>query len=202
MTGVDTGVVPGKPRILTDHKDMVWSLIPLLAICLLIAVVSGNCSVGLTGGASDDRTPAYDVRGGLTADAQTMAFPVRLPATPAGWKPNSGSRAGVDGKTVSNTGYLTSDGVYIQLSQTDAPEDSLVGYLDDDRPLGNGVIEVGGKQWVRYSTSDDKSIWVADLGDVRIGLYSKATDKDFTTLAQAVLAAPVLPRGGRPVPVG
>ncbi|MEH3157171.1 MAG: DUF4245 domain-containing protein [Gordonia paraffinivorans] len=194
--------MPGKPRILTDHKDMLWSLIPLLAICLLIALVSGNCSVGLTGGASDDKTPAYDVRGGLTADAQSMGFPIRLPATPSGWKPNSGSRAGIDGRVVSNTGYLTSDGVYIQLSQTDATEDGLVGYLDDNRPIGAGTIEVGGRQWVRYSASDDKSIWVADLGDVRIGLYSKASEKDFTTLAQAVLAAPVLQRGARPVPVG
>ena len=131
-----------------------------------------------------------------------MPFPVRLPQTPTDWKPNSGSRSGIDGRVVSNTGYLTADGVYIQLSQTDATEDGLVGYLDDNRPIGDGTVQVGGKQWVRYSTSDDRSIWVTDLGDVRIGLYSKATEKDFTTLAQAVLAAPVLPRGNRPVPVG
>ena len=202
MTGMDTGVVPGKPRILTDHKDMLWSLVPLVAICLLIAVVSGNCSVGLTGGASDDRTPAYDVRGGLTADAQTMPFPVRLPEVPQDWQPNSGLRAGIDGRVVSNVGFITSDGVYMQLSQTDAPEDGLVAYLDDKMPIGKGVTDVGGQQWVRYSTSDDRTIWVADLPDVRIGLYGKASEKDFTTMAQAVLAGTVLPRRSLPQPVG
>lgn len=194
---VDTGRVPGKPRILTDHKDMVWSLIPLLVICAIIAVVSGNCSVGLTGGASDDRTPAYDVRGGLTADAQSMAFPIRLPATPQGWKPNSGSRAGIDGKVVSNTGYITADGVYLQLSQTDATEDGLVGYLDQDQALGDGVTDVAGKRWVRYTTGDKRAIWVADFGDSRIGLYGKAGDHDFRTLAAAAAAAPVLKAGSQ-----
>ncbi|GAA2051283.1 DUF4245 domain-containing protein [Williamsia deligens] len=194
--------MPAKPRILTDHKDMVWSLIPLLGICLLIALVSGNCSVGLTGGASDDKTPAYDVRGGLTADAQSMAFPIRLPQTPQGWKPNSGSRAGIDGRTVSTVGYITTDGVYMQLSQTDATEDGLVDYLDDDQPLGKGTIDSAGQQWVRYAAADDKTIWVADLGDVRIGLYSKASEKDFTTLAQAVVTGKVLPRRSLPQPVG
>ena len=40
-----------KPRYLISGKDMIWSLIPLLAICAVVAMVSGNCSVGLTGGA-------------------------------------------------------------------------------------------------------------------------------------------------------
>ncbi len=200
---VDTGLVAAKPRILTDHKDMIWSLIPLIAICAVIAVVSGNCSVGLTGGAGDDKTPAYDVTAGLTADAQTMTFPIRLPETPKDWKPNSGSRGGVDGKTVSNAGYITGDGVYMQLSQTDATEDSLVGYLSTGQVLGRGVAEVGGAQWVRYGADDGKSVWVTDTKDTRIALYSKANESDFRTLASAVTAAKVLtPRRDRPVPTG
>ncbi|KQR97372.1 hypothetical protein ASG12_15655 [Williamsia sp. Leaf354] len=191
-----------KPRILTDHKDMIWSLIPLIAICAIIAVVSGNCSVGLTGGASDDKTPAYDVRAGLTANAASLPFPVRLPETPQGWKPNTGSTAGIDATSVSNTGYLTTDGAYMQLSQTNAPEDSLVGYLSPGQALGRGTITVGEKQWVQYRTDNDRSIWVANLGDVRIGLYSKGGDGDFTTMAMAVLAAPVIPRTALPVPTG
>lgn len=192
-----------KPRILTDHKDMIWSLIPLIAICAVIAVVSGNCSVGLTGGARDDKTPAYDVTAGLTADAQSMSFPVRLPATPQDWKPNSGSRGGIDGKTVSNAGYITGDGVYMQLSQTDATEDSLVGYLTTGQVLGRGVTEAGGAQWVRYAADDGKSVWVTDTQDTRIALYSKADERDFQTMASAVTRATVLqPRRDRPVPTG
>ncbi len=200
---VDTGVVAAKPRILTDHKDMIWSLIPLIAICAVIAVVSGNCSVGLTGGAADDETPAYDVSAGLTADAQTMSFPIRLPVTPQDWKPNSGSRGGVDGKTVSNAGYISSDGVYVQLSQTDATEDSLVGYLSTGQVLGRGTIDIDGRQWVRYADDDGKKIWVADVDSARIAVFSKAGDADFQTLASAVLSGKVLqPRRDLPVPTG
>lgn len=172
---------------------MVWSLVPLIIICAIIAVVSGNCSVGLSGTAKDDKTPAYDVSAALHADATSMSFPIRLPATPAGWKPNSGSSDAMDDGRVSNSGYLTADGIYIQLSQTSASEESLVTYLGGTGVIGDGVTQAGGTQWVRYSADDNKSIWISNLGDVRIGLYGKASESDFRTLAQAALAAKPLP---------
>ncbi len=185
-----------KPRILNDNKDMIWSLIPLLLICVLVAMVSGNCSVGLTGGSGDDQVPAYDVENGLKADARTVGFPLRLPMTPNDWKPNSGSTVALENTVVSNSGYITSNGVYIQLSQTDATEDSLVGYLSgDERLLGARTREAGGASWVAYAKPDGgRTIWVTDLGDVRIALMSnKGKDDDFTTLATATLAASPLP---------
>jgi hypothetical protein len=188
--------VAAKPRILNNNKDMIWSLIPLLLLCVFIAMVSGNCSVGLTGGSGDDKVPAYDIENGLKADAKSVGFPLRLPATPKDWKPNSGSTVALENTVVSNSGYITSNGVYIQLSQTDATEDSLVGYLaGDERVLGAGTREVGGKTWVAYSKPDGgRTIWATDLGGVRIGLMSnKGKEDDFTTLASATLAASPLP---------
>jgi hypothetical protein len=188
--------VAAKPRILNNNKDMIWSLIPLLLLCAFIAVVSGNCSVGLTGGAGDDKVPAYDVSSGLRADAKTVTFPIRLPQTPPDWKPNSGSTVALENTVVSNAGYITSNGIYIQLSQTDATEDALVGSLAGDKTLlGAGTREVGGRQWVAYGKPDGgRTVWVTDLGDVRIGLMSnKGKDDDFTTLATAVLAVSPLP---------
>ena len=185
-----------KPRILHNNKDMIWSLIPLLLLCAFIAVVSGNCSVGLTGGSGDDKVPAYDIANGLRADARSVTFPVRLPQTPEGWKPNSGSTVALENTVVSNAGYITANGVYIQLSQTNATQDAVVGYLSDDETLlGAGTRDVGGRKWVAYGKPDGgRTVWVTDLGDVRIGLKSnKAKDDDFSTLAAAVLAASPLP---------
>lgn len=197
-----------KPRILNNNKDMIWSLIPLLLLCAFIAVVSGNCSVGLTGGSGDDKVPAYDVANGLRADARSVTFPIRLPQTPADWKPNSGTTVALENTVVSNAGYITANGVYIQLSQTNATQDAVVGYLSDDETLlGAGTRDVGGRQWVAYGKPDGgRTVWVTDLGDVRIGLKSnKAKDDDFSTLASAVLAASPLPganSNGRVLPTG
>lgn len=185
-----------KPRILNDNKDMIWSLIPLLLLCAIIAVVSGNCSVGLTGGSGDDKVPAYDVATGLRADARSVTFPIRLPQTPPDWKPNSGTTVALENTVVSNAGYITTNGVYIQVSQTNATNDAVVGYLSDDQTLlGAGTRDVGGRQWVAYGKPDGgRTVWVTDLGDVRIGLKSnKAKDDDFSALASAVLAASPLP---------
>lgn len=185
-----------KPRILNNNKDMIWSLIPLLLLCAFIAVVSGNCSVGLTGDSGDDKVPAYDVANGLRADARSVTFPIRLPQTPADWKPNSGTTVALENTVVSNAGYITANGVYIQLSQTNATQDAVVGYLSDDEALlGAGTRDVGGRKWVAYGKPDGgRTVWVTDLGDVRIGLKSnKAKDDDFSTLASAVLAASPLP---------
>ena len=197
-----------KPRILNNNKDMIWSLIPLLLLCAFIAVVSGNCSVGLTGGSGDDKVPAYDVANGLRADARSVTFPIRLPQTPADWKPNSGTTVALENTVVSNAGYITASGVYIQLSQTNATQDAVVGYLSDDETLlGAGTRDVGGRKWVAYGKPDGgRTVWVTDLGDVRIGLKSnKAKDDDFSTLASAVLAASPLPganSNGRVLPTG
>jgi hypothetical protein len=200
--------VAAKPRILNNNKDMIWSLIPLLLLCAFIAVVSGNCSVGLTGGSGDDKVPAYDVANGLRADARSVTFPIRLPQTPADWKPNSGTTVALENTVVSNAGYITANGVYIQLSQTNATQDAVVGYLSDDETLlGAGTRDVGGRKWVAYGKPDGgRTVWVTDLGDVRIGLKSnKAKDDDFSTLASAVLAASPLPganSNGRVLPTG
>ncbi len=181
-----------KPRILHSSKDMIWSLVPLLVICAVVAIASGNCSVGLTGQASDDRTAAFDVEHALAADAAVMAFPIRRPVTPDGWKANSGSTQEVGGTRVSNVGWITDKGAYIQLSQTDAAEEDLVVHLGGLDALGDGTRQVAGQEWVVYTTDDDKKFWIADLGDVRVAILSRGPDEDMERLATAVLAQPPL----------
>lgn len=191
-----------KPRYLVSGKDMIWSIIPLLAICAFVAIASGNCSVGLTGSASDDKRAPFDVRGALIADSQTLPFPIRQPPDPDGWKPNSGSRENVSGHVVSNVGWITASGSYLQLTQTDASEDELVAHLAGDDDSGGGVAsgsgtkEIGGQRWVTYSTYDRNKFWITDLGTVRIAVMSTGPEGDMNTMAALILEQQPLPGRG------
>lgn len=182
-----------KPRIMTDGRDMIWSLIPLLILCAVVAIASGNCSVGLKGDASDDRVPAFDVTTALATDAQTMDFPVRRPPTPEGWKPNSGSTQMVGDARSSNVGWVSANGSYVQLTQTNGTEEALVAHLGDETSLGDGQREAGGKTWVVYKNEDGKQFWITDLGDVRIAVLSKGSDADIETIAASTVQQEPLP---------
>lgn len=183
-----------KPRILNDGRDMFWSLVPLLGLCLLIAAISGSCAFGLTGGASDDRTPDFDVDTALRVDAQYMDFPVRQPATPEGWKPNSGSTQMIDGLRSSNVGWLATSGAYVQLTQTAAAEEGVVRHLGGSDAIGTGQREIGGAQWVTYESEDKRKFWITDLGDVRIAVLSRGPDSDIETIAESTVTTDPLPK--------
>lgn len=198
-----------KPRILNNSKDMIMSLLVLLVLVALVVTSSRNCSIGLTGGASDDKTPPFDVHTALSADAGAMPFPVRQPVLPSNWKPNSGTTGQAGDKPISTVGWITPTGFYLGLSQTDAGESALLPSLNPTRDkdgelAGTGSREIEGRRWVTYVTGDRlapsagvRQAWVADFGDVRIGLSGKATEADFTTLARAVGQATPLPSGRR-----
>ncbi len=198
-----------KPRILNSSKDMIMSLLVLMALVAVVVVSSRNCSIGLTGGAADDKIPPFDVSAALRADAAAMPFPIRQPVLPSKWKPNSGTGGQVGDKQVSTVGWITPSGYYLGLSQTDATESALLPTLnpnaDKDGPLaGTGRREIDRLTWITYVAGDRlapgdgvRKVWVADLGDVRIGLSGRSSEDDFTTLARAVAQARPLPSGRR-----
>lgn len=162
---------------------MFWSLVVLLAACLVFAAIGGFVTIG-----KPDPGPVteFDAHSALVEDAQHMPFPVREPALPDGWQSNSGRLESVDGHDVSVVGWVTPSNTYVELVQTDAPMDSLRGFSKGPRPSA-APITVGGREWTIYSGDDDiRDIWVTDLGDVRIGLTGGAERGDFETMATAV----------------
>lgn len=174
---------------------MLFSLLPLVLICLAIAAVAGTLS--WSGPSTrDDRTPPFDVVSALDADARDLPVTIRRPAVPADWKPNSGSRTSAGTALVSNVGWLTSDKRFIQLSQTAAKEDDLVAVLArGDRVRGLGAETVGAVSWVRYERNDHPEqgpIWVAEIDGARVGLSGKADDDEFRRFAEMVAAAPTV----------
>ncbi|MFT3663263.1 MAG: DUF4245 domain-containing protein [Gordonia sp. (in: high G+C Gram-positive bacteria)] len=184
-----------KPRILQDSRDMVWSLIPLLVICVVIAGVAGSCHWSFGDEASEQKIPEFNSAAAFRADARLMSFPIREPAVPKDWRSNSGSTSTVGGSLTSNVGWITAGGAYVQLSQSGAPEESLVRGLGGDQAVGAGTREVGGQTWVTYRNADTKrKLWLTDLGDVRIGVLSRGSDETMETLAKATLSAQPLPK--------
>ncbi|MFT4087225.1 MAG: DUF4245 domain-containing protein [Gordonia sp. (in: high G+C Gram-positive bacteria)] len=184
-----------KPRILNDSRDLVWSLIPLLAIALLIAGLAGSCSWGFGTDAGKQVIPSFDSETALRVDAENMSFPIREPELPQDWKSNSGSSQPLGSSMMSTVGWITPAGAYVQLTQTGATEDRLVPALGDQGVLGSGMKEIGGHKWVAYENIEQHNkIWVTDLGDVRIAVMSRGSDAEMETLAKAIVAAQPLPK--------
>lgn len=188
--GILDAMADAKPRILQDSKDIVWSLIPLLLIALAIAGIAGSCSFGFGKDAAEQKIPDFDSAAAFRADAATLPFPIREPVLPDDWKSNSGSTQPVGDSMASNVGWIVPSGAYLQLTQSGAGEESLVAKLAGDGALGDGVKQIGGSQWVVYRNGENhKKAWIADLGEVRIGVMSRGSDSDMHTLAEAVLKA-------------
>jgi hypothetical protein len=200
---------PAKPRLLQDGRDMFWSLAPLVIGCILLAGMVGMCSFEPTG-ANKGTIPSYDAAAALRADAQTLGFPIRLPALPAGWQPSSGSRGGIESGRMSNgqrvnaatstVGYLSPTGMYVSLTQSNADEDKLVGSIHPSA-YPTGTVDVSGTNWVIYrgtgqSGADAEPVWTTKLtspgGATQIAITGAGTTDQFRTLAAATQSQPPL----------
>jgi hypothetical protein len=167
------------------------------------------CSFEPTG-ANKGTIPSYDAAAALRADAQTLGFPIRLPALPAGWQPNSGSRGGIESGRMSNgqrvnaatstVGYLSPTGMYVSLTQSNADEDKLVGSIHPSA-YPTGTVDVSGTNWVIYrgtgqSGADAEPVWTTKLtspgGATQIAITGAGTTDQFRTLAAATQSQPPL----------
>ena len=203
---------PAKPRLLQDGRDMFWSLVPLVLGCILLAGLVGMCSFQ-PGGTNKGTIPSYDAAAALRADAQTLAFPIRLPQLPAGWQPNSGGRGGIqNGRTDPSTGqrlnaptsivgYISPNGMYLSLTQSNADEDKLVGSIHPSA-YPTGTVDVDGTNWVVYhgagqSGPDAEPVWTTRLtspaGATQIAITGAGSTDQFRTLATATQSQPPLP---------
>lgn len=188
-----------KPRILNDYRDLFWSLIPLVLIAVVFAALASQCSFG-GNGPTQGKIPDFDVKAALKSDAQNLNFPIRNPAVPAEWTPNSGSRetvTGAGGGPLSTVGYVTGQGTYMRLTQSSATEESLARFVLGSR-YASGTEQIGGQKWVVYSEPGSESAWIADFdGASRVLITGAGNNEAFTTLAAAVGAAQPLPAGVR-----
>lgn len=200
---------PQKSRLLQDGRDMFWSLAPLVLACIVLAGLVGMCSFQPRG-PQQGQIPHYDVATALRADAETLGFPIRLPALPGGWQPNSGARDGIDGARtdpatgqqvrakLSTVGYIAPSGMYVSLRQSNADEDKLVRSIHADM-YPTGAQDVAGVKWIVYEGSTDGSepVWTTHLdgpdGGTQIAISGAGSVDEFRTLATATQTATPLP---------
>jgi hypothetical protein len=180
-------------------------MVAAIGFLLAIVLVIGGLSHGFgfaPGGPTVDagRIPVVDAPTQLRALAASVPYPLRVPATPAGWRSNSVGQdpvAGTD-RTDVRVGYLTVQSRYAQLLQTDATEEALLAAHRGARALAaQGPQNVAGQEWVVYGTEPDEPLWIADIatpgrGSVRVAISGSGPVEDYRTLAAAVAAGPVL----------
>ncbi|MCE5289487.1 MAG: DUF4245 domain-containing protein [Nocardiaceae bacterium] len=182
-------------RIFAGAKDMLWAVIGLALMCLVIAGLAGQCSFS-PGGPTIGPVHRFDAEAGLKEDAANLAFPVRIPAVPNGWIPNSGNKNAVPGQgggPATTVGYVTAGKRFIQVTQTSATEEALVRLQAPTSP-SSGIQTVDGVSWIVYPGDNGEPVWIANFGDVRISLRGTADPAEFGALAKAMKAAKPLPK--------
>ena len=183
---------------------MFWSMAPLVLVCIVLAGVLGMCSFAPNGPGQGPVLP-YDTSAALKADAQTLEIPIRMPQLPNGWRANSGSRGSIEGgrtdaagkparAVISRTGFLAPTGMFINLIQSDADEQSLVRSIDTNL-VPTGTEDVSGVKWIVYEGGEDaRPVWTTRLnGQAQIAVTGPAGTNEYRTLAAATQSQPPLP---------
>jgi hypothetical protein len=60
----------------------------------------------------------------------------------------------------------------------------------------DGQVQVGAQRWTIYSGIRSEQSWVLDLGSVRLLVTGNGDQAEFTTMAQALQSAAVVPTSG------
>lgn len=191
MGGILTGVAEAKPRILQGNRDMFWSVVVLMVICGLFAGVAGLCTFSPSG-PEQGQIPQFDADASLRQDARSLEYPIRSPEVPADWTANSGRVQGFVGTTSSHVGWVTGERSYVELVQSDAPEDAFRSLNGGPRPERT-MVPIAGREWTVLTGDDVRPVWVLDLDDVRVAVTGSAPTDQFETLAAAVQEAEPLP---------
>lgn len=189
-----------KPRSQNDYKDLIWSLLPLVLICLVIAGIASQCSFSAKG-PTPGQIPNFDVKAALTDDAKHLPFPIRLPVLadsgPGKWTPNSGSHdtiTGNGGGELSTVGFISPEGTYMQLTQSNASVEALAKKYAPVK-VATSSEQRGDHKWSIFAEPGSEPAWISDFGDVRILIKGAGNGAAFNTLSTAIGQAQPLPRG-------
>ncbi|QYN36670.1 DUF4245 domain-containing protein [Pseudonocardia sp. DSM 110487] len=189
---------PAKPpRSALTMRDMIGALVVLALVVLVAGGLSRSCTFAPTGPTIDSsRLPVVDVPAELTRLASDSTFPLRVPVVPEGWRANAVDRSSLpEGGRIVSAGFLTPDGRYLRLQQGDATEEAMLrAEAGGEMAPGHGTVDVDGQQWVAYTGQRGESIWITDVGGVRMLVTGSGNEADFRALAGAAVRGEVITR--------
>ena len=197
-----SGVTEGKPsRAGLRMRDMVGAVVILVVIIGAVMAWFGACSFSPGGPSVDPASaPTADASGQLTRTARSVAFPVREPALPKDWHPNSAGTSavgtGASADVIVRVGWITSKGAFLQLSQSggNAAEVLASEVGQEEAPPSSGTVEVAGVTWTSYPARRDEPAWVTELDGAVLLITGSASEEEFRQLATATQKATPLPR--------
>ncbi|SHG32436.1 Protein of unknown function [Streptoalloteichus hindustanus] len=184
-------------------------MLSLLFLVLIVAAVVGvtrGCSFSPGGPSVDSNAvrPTVDAPAELRRAAGRVPFAVRVPNVPAGWHGNSSSVDRVGDATPKpyavRVGWLTDQGHYVRLSQSDAPGPDLLRFETGRDDRASGTVEVDGVRWEIHPAQRDERAWTTTVDGRQFLITGSGTEAEFRALAAATQSAPVVESSSRPVP--
>ncbi|HEX2132518.1 MAG TPA: DUF4245 domain-containing protein [Actinophytocola sp.] len=179
-------------------RDMIGAVLVLLVIVGVLATVTRSCSFDPGGpNVGPENAPTVDVSAHLDDAARSVAFTVRQPETPEGWRANSSSTAavgtGAAADVVVRVGWVTPGGRYVQLSQSGGTAADVLATETGESGAATGTVDAGGVTWNVHSSRRDEVAWVTTLDGTVTLITGSATEDEFRALAEAVTEAPPVP---------
>lgn len=199
-TGPSSAEPGGRPpgRAGVGMRDMVGAVVILVVIVGVLMLVTRGCTFDPGGPqTSTDTAPSVDISAKLDEAAGSVTFPLRRPAVPGEWKPNSSSTApvgtGAAAAVVVRVGWLTPGGRFVQLSQSGGDLADVVASETGEAADPDGTVDVDGTEWRTYPARRDEAAWTVELDGTVALITGSGTAEEFRVLARAVQDAEPLP---------
>jgi hypothetical protein len=189
-TVTDPAAPPAVDRMAKfTYRNMIWSMVPLVAICLLL--------VGWSAFKNDDVDPVKTVEteSAVRAAAEIAGYPVYAPQDLSGkWRStsvrtNAGSARPGDEVTLQIGWYTPADDYAEYVSSDDPRATALTDVLRG--ATGTGSVQVAGTAWDRRTSQRGETVLLRTDGPATLLITGSASDRELETLAGAL--RPVTP---------
>ena len=174
-------VEPAQPRRRRQQtvRNMVWSLVPLLALIVIFVVIFQP---------GKQPTNTVNPQPDFSYATHQMRAPVPAPHGLSGkWRPTSSDLSQPDrqGRVKLEVGYITPQNQFAELVESNRPVADLVRNTVPGSTR-QGSVTVGGTDWARYKTSRGEIALAAPHGRVSVVVTGSAKLTELQTLAASL----------------
>ncbi|AWB82211.1 DUF4245 domain-containing protein [Corynebacterium yudongzhengii] len=167
---------------------MIISMAVIVVLTVAIILPTGLCTFN-PGAPESGPVHEVDERTFLSLEAGAADYDLVIPTVPADWTANSARRTSIGQTPAPVVGYVTGENGFLQLVQTDLPEEEAVDGIDGElRSLDRTEDIRGVEVSVHTSENEDvRDLWSFTEGGVTYLINGVAADDEFATLIEATL---------------